>query len=228
MACNIKPGATGENVTQLQRFLKVVKQYTGKIDGQYGNFTKIAVKSYQKRHGLYPDGQAGCKTTTYMKLQCALHDCDKPAPKKPLNPIAKPKTTPTIVTPVPQPTPTLPPPSKPNYILPDHTVSIDNIGFYAENPELVEPFQRKIYDKIEIDNGPPRFYPTGTHNREMNFKVTLIQKLPATPYPNFQKLLNFIKPCEGIHKFSSIYMIIHSTSHHQNNRLPPRYSCSQF
>jgi peptidoglycan hydrolase-like protein with peptidoglycan-binding domain len=206
MACNIRPGERSENVKQLQRFLKNPGWYTGNIDGKYGKYTKMAVKTYNRKHGLDPDGYAGCKTTTKMKLACAKHNCNKTQPNKP--------TPPKPVTP---PTPIVPPSSNPNRILPDHTVSIGNIGFYAEAPELVEPFQRTVYDKVEIENGPPRFYATNIRNREMNFKVTVIKKHPKAnlwtlPYkypngkPNFQELLNDIKQCEGIKEFSSVYI----------------------
>ena len=213
MPCDIKPGEKSKNVTQLQLFLKVVKTYFGVVDGKYGFYTKNAVKAWQKKHGLDPDGWAGCKTTTKMKLACANHTCGK-KPAKPVNPPATPVKPPAPIIP---PAPIVPPSNPPSRILPDHTVSIGDIGFYAEAPDVVEPFKRTVYDKIEIDNGPPRFYATNIRNREMNFKVTLIKKHKnaqawTLPYkypngnPNFEALLNDVKQCEGIKKFSSIYI----------------------
>ena len=74
MACDIKPGSTGANVIQLQLFLRVTKDYMGKIDGQYGPITKAAVTTYQRRHKLVTDGWAGPITTGYMKLECAINN----------------------------------------------------------------------------------------------------------------------------------------------------------
>ena len=224
MPCNINPGERdSKNVKQLQLFLRVVKHfvrgrrqslYQGAIDGWYGPATGTAVKAWQRTHKLKPDGWAGCVTTTKMKLACADHNCNKPAkPVKPVEPVKPVKP----VEPVKPPAVVVPPSTVPSRILPDHTVSIGDIGFYAEAPDVVEPFKRTVYDKVEIDNGPPRFYATNIRNREMNFKVTLIKKHPdaqawTLPYkypngkPNFEALLKDVKQCEGIKKFSSIYI----------------------
>ena len=170
MPCNIKFGENSKNVKVLQQFLRNKSLYHSAIDGKYGVFTRLAVKAYQRKHRrLRVDGWAGCVTTGVMKLNCAKHNCSK-TPRKPVKPVkaAKPVKAPVVK----------PRSRVSSRILPDHTVSIGNIGFYAEAPELVEPFKRTIYDKVEIDNGPPRFYATNIRNREMNFKVTLIKKHP--------------------------------------------------
>ena len=54
-----RPGDKGSDVKKLQRALKAVGVYSGKIDGVYGKGTTAAVKAYQKKHGLTQDGVAG-------------------------------------------------------------------------------------------------------------------------------------------------------------------------
>lgn len=49
-------GLKGEDVKQLQRWLKQRGYYLGKIDGDFGKYTQMAVINYQKKAGLKPDG----------------------------------------------------------------------------------------------------------------------------------------------------------------------------
>lgn len=56
------PGDTGEAVKKVQKRLKKLGYYTGSIDGDYGNGTKTAVKSFQKRNGLSVNGKVNKKT----------------------------------------------------------------------------------------------------------------------------------------------------------------------
>lgn len=62
----LRKGCTGEDVENLQQRLKDLGYYTGLVDGSYGNGTVEAVKAFQTRHKLTPDGVAG--TNTYKKL----------------------------------------------------------------------------------------------------------------------------------------------------------------
>ena len=54
-----EPGDSGAKVKKLQKALKILGYYTGKIDGKYGDGTKAAVKKFQKSKSLSQDGIAG-------------------------------------------------------------------------------------------------------------------------------------------------------------------------
>jgi hypothetical protein len=98
-------------------------------------------------------------------------------------------------------------------VLPDHTVSIDEIGFYAENPNLTEPITRNNYDTLEIQNGPPLTYKTNTILRAMTFQATLINTSSGVRGNKHEEVAQFIfntleliQKCVGVHKFTSIYI----------------------
>lgn len=57
-----KRGSTGSVVRQIQQRLYNWGYYTGSIDGIYGSRTEAAVKYFQRKNGLTPDGIAGNKT----------------------------------------------------------------------------------------------------------------------------------------------------------------------
>lgn len=59
---SLQKGSKGSQVTELQKTLKKWGYYTGKIDGDYGNLTKTAVKKLQKATGHSQDGWFGEKT----------------------------------------------------------------------------------------------------------------------------------------------------------------------
>ena len=58
----LKQGNTGSNVRTLQQKLKNWGYYNGKVDGIFGSQTKEAVKYFQRKNGLVPDGIVGAKT----------------------------------------------------------------------------------------------------------------------------------------------------------------------
>lgn len=58
----LKQGATGGEVKELQRRLKEWGYYFGEVDGVYGAKTVEAVKYFQRKNGLTPDGIAGKST----------------------------------------------------------------------------------------------------------------------------------------------------------------------
>lgn len=62
----LKQGATGGEVKELQRRLKMWGYYSGSVDGIYGSKTVEAVKYFQRKNGLTPDGIAG--KATYAAL----------------------------------------------------------------------------------------------------------------------------------------------------------------
>lgn len=67
---NLKRGSNGEKVKEAQNLLHSLNYYNGKIDGQYGDLTVNAVKSFQKaQKTLAVDGVLG--PVTCKKLQQA-------------------------------------------------------------------------------------------------------------------------------------------------------------
>ncbi len=58
----LRQGASGGEVKELQRRLKQWGYYSGAVDGIYGKGTVEAVKSFQRKNGLTPDGVAGIET----------------------------------------------------------------------------------------------------------------------------------------------------------------------
>ena len=62
----LRQGATGGEVKELQRRLKMWGYYNGEVDGIYGKQTVEAVKYFQRKNGLTADGIAG--KATYAAL----------------------------------------------------------------------------------------------------------------------------------------------------------------
>ncbi|MCD7729525.1 MAG: spore cortex-lytic enzyme [Clostridia bacterium] len=58
----LRQGASGGEVKELQRRLKMWGYYDGEVDGIYGAATVKAVKYFQQKNGLTADGVAGIKT----------------------------------------------------------------------------------------------------------------------------------------------------------------------
>lgn len=58
-ATRLKRGSRGTEVVQLQTRLRDLGFYTKSIDGSYGTGTAAAVKAFQAKNGLDPDGVAG-------------------------------------------------------------------------------------------------------------------------------------------------------------------------
>ena len=65
-AAVLKTGATGSEVKEVQRRLKLWGYYNGAVDGQFGASTKAAVIAFQKKNGLTADGVVG--KSTYKAL----------------------------------------------------------------------------------------------------------------------------------------------------------------
>ncbi len=61
---NLKIGSTGQNVSDLQSYLKAIGLYQGKVDGIFGPQTDQAVRSFQSSKGLTADGIVGPKTAS--------------------------------------------------------------------------------------------------------------------------------------------------------------------
>ncbi len=59
---NIKKGSKGNDVKELQQYLKFLKYYTREIDGSCGDYTVSAIKNMQKAYDVTVDGWFGKKT----------------------------------------------------------------------------------------------------------------------------------------------------------------------
>ena len=64
-----KRGSRGDEVLNIQKRLSSWGYYSGKIDGIYGLETENAVKKFQKKHSLIPDGVAGAATLEKLGLK---------------------------------------------------------------------------------------------------------------------------------------------------------------
>lgn len=65
-AAVLRQGATGGEVKEVQRRLKLWGYYSGQVDGVFGAGTKRAVIAFQKKNGLTADGVVG--KSTYKAL----------------------------------------------------------------------------------------------------------------------------------------------------------------
>ena len=63
-----KMGSTGQEVKQIQTFLKQKGYYFGNIDGIFGTATRTAVRNFQKANGLTVDGIVGKKTLAKLGI----------------------------------------------------------------------------------------------------------------------------------------------------------------
>lgn len=76
----LKRGSRGASVGSLQVFLKKTGDYTGAVDNSFGPGTDAAVRSYQRRVGLTPDGSVGPATWGAIDAQKGLAGAAAPAP----------------------------------------------------------------------------------------------------------------------------------------------------
>ena len=63
----LKKGSKGDDVKALQTFLNLNGFQCGVADGIFGNKTELAVKAFQKAHGLVPDGIVGTKSWAVLE-----------------------------------------------------------------------------------------------------------------------------------------------------------------
>lgn len=69
----LRPGATGPEVTELQRWLKAAGHDPGIIDGKYGAKTTAAVRAFQQAHSpLVADGKVGAATRAMLASALGL------------------------------------------------------------------------------------------------------------------------------------------------------------
>lgn len=81
-------GDDNSDVKKLQKALKILGYYDGKLDGDYGSGTTAAVKAYQADHNLEADGVAGRST-----VKSIFGSCAKTSMNAELNGSASPKKT---------------------------------------------------------------------------------------------------------------------------------------
>jgi len=67
-AASYRRGDSGSAVTKIQQKLSNWGYYSGSIDGIYGSRTESAVRSFQRKNGLTPDGIAGPATLAALGL----------------------------------------------------------------------------------------------------------------------------------------------------------------
>lgn len=72
----LKQGASGGEVKELQRRLKNWGYYSGAVDGIYGSQTVEAVKYFQRKNGLTPDGIAGRATFAALGMNDSVKVLD--------------------------------------------------------------------------------------------------------------------------------------------------------
>jgi N-acetylmuramoyl-L-alanine amidase len=63
-----KRGSSGQRVTEIQTRLKNWGYYDGAVDGVYGSRTEAAVRWFQQKNGLSPDGQVGDQTLAALGI----------------------------------------------------------------------------------------------------------------------------------------------------------------
>ena len=71
MPYTVKLGDHGTDVKSIQERLKELKYFTGEATGDFGERTETAVKNFQKRNGLSPDGIVGENTREVLYSESA-------------------------------------------------------------------------------------------------------------------------------------------------------------
>ncbi len=79
----LRQGASGGEVKELQRRLKMWGYYKGAVDGVYGKQTVEAVKYFQRKNGLTADGIAGKSTFEALGMMDSAKVLDGQSGKKP-------------------------------------------------------------------------------------------------------------------------------------------------
>lgn len=68
----LKLGSSGAEVRSVQQRLKALRYNIGTVDGDFGQATEAAVKAFQARNGLAPDGVVGTQTLNKLNSSSAL------------------------------------------------------------------------------------------------------------------------------------------------------------
>ncbi len=67
-AAALRLGSKGDDVVKVQARLRDWGYYPGPVDGDYGAGTEAAVKYFQRKNGLYPDGIVGVMTAAKIGI----------------------------------------------------------------------------------------------------------------------------------------------------------------
>jgi N-acetylmuramoyl-L-alanine amidase len=70
-AISYRWGSRGSTVIEIQTRLRNWGYYSGYVDGIYGYKTYIAVKDFQRKNGLYPDGITGPRTLAALGINAS-------------------------------------------------------------------------------------------------------------------------------------------------------------
>ncbi|BCL34912.1 peptidoglycan-binding protein [Nostoc sp. MS1] len=62
----LQKGGKGSQVSELQECLIKLKFDPGRVDGNFGDKTEVAVKQFQQKQGVTPDGVVGLETRTVL------------------------------------------------------------------------------------------------------------------------------------------------------------------
>ena len=74
-------GSRGAEVVELQSRLKKLGYYTGNVDGDFGDSTRLAVRAFQSNNGLTVDGRVGAGTSAKLFSSSAKSATPKPTVK---------------------------------------------------------------------------------------------------------------------------------------------------
>lgn len=84
--------------------------------------------------------------------------------------------------------------------LPNHTVTINGMGFFGQQCKSTAPFSDTTnYDLVIIEKGLNRAYPCETTPRVFEFQATILTD-------DRLQLLDDVKQCRGIQRVTSVYM----------------------
>jgi len=67
MSTVLRLGASGAEVRQLQELLNKTGHFAIALDGEFGKLTEVAVKTFQTRYGIVPDGVVGPVTLNALQ-----------------------------------------------------------------------------------------------------------------------------------------------------------------
>lgn len=69
-----------DEVTALQNALASAGAYKGKVDGIFGRHTRVALRKYQKEHGLAASGRPDPETVSKLGITVAAEHMSPPSP----------------------------------------------------------------------------------------------------------------------------------------------------
>jgi len=87
--------------------------------------------------------------------------------------------------------------------MPNHTVTIGDMGFYASKCKSTQPQQATNYDLVTIERGLPRGYPVDTPSRVFTFSAILQVGVDGD---SMLEITNKLDKVIGIQTVTSIYM----------------------